>query len=253
MTPSGDPPIQSTSISFDIVETIHELNGASLSELVEQCNRPKSTVHDHVTTLADLGYLNKNGQTFRLSVRFLKLGGFARAQSRFFQIGKVEIRELAEQTGEHANLFTEENGLGIFLYKEKGPESVDLDTYEGMEVHIHTTALGKSILAEMTRSQRDRIVDQHGLEQVTENTITDRARLEDELETINERGYAIDNEERIEGIRCVAAPVTTDNRVVGAVSVSAPQRRMSGRRFEEKIPSEVLSTANIIEVNIQYS
>jgi DNA-binding IclR family transcriptional regulator len=247
------PPIKATSVSFDVLETIHEHNGVTLPELVDQIQKPKSTIHDHVRTLNELGYLLKEGRTFRVSVRFLKLGGLARARSRFFQVGKEEVRKLADETGEHANLLVEEDGIGIFLYKEKGPESVNLDTYEGMEVYLHTTALGKSILAEMDKSRRDDIINEHGLEKITNNTITDREELEDELKTIREQGYAVDNEERIDGIRCIAASVATENGVVGAVSISAPRRRMKGNRFEQEIPDEVLSTANIIEVNIQYS
>ncbi|WP_123538642.1 IclR family transcriptional regulator [Halosimplex salinum] len=247
-----DPPIKSTATSLDIVETVHGLGGATLPEVVEQFEKPRSTVHDHLKTLTDTGYLVKDGRTFRVSVRFLNLGGRARAESQFFQVAEGEIRQLASDTGEHANLMIEENGRGIFLYKVKGSRSVNLDTYEGMEVDLHTTAMGKTILSEVSERRRDEILDEHGLEPVTAKTITDRDELETELDDIRERGYAIDNEERVEGVRCVAAPITTDNTVVGAVSVSAPKSRMNGERFEETIPSEVLSTANIIEVNLQH-
>jgi len=247
-----DPPIKSTALSLDVIETVHALGGATLPEVVEQFERPRSTVHDHLKTLTDAGYLVKDGRTFRVSVRFLNLGGRARAQSQFFQVAEGEIRQLASDTGEHANLLVEENGRGVFLYKVKGSQSVTLDTYEGMEVDLHTTAMGKAILAEVTEERRDEIIDEHGLEPVTQNTITDRAELEETLAEVRRRGYAVDDEERVEGVRCVAASITTDDAVAGAVSVSAPESRMNGERFEETIPSEVLSTANIIEVNLQH-
>jgi len=248
-----NPPIKSTAMSLDVIETVHQLGGATLPEVVEQFEKPRSTVHDHLKTLTESGYLVKDGRTFRVSVRFLNLGGRARAQSQFFQVAEGEVRQLANDTGEHANLLIEENGRGIFLYKVKGSRSVTLDTYEGMEVDLHTTAMGKAILAWVSEDKREAIIEEHGLEPVTPRTITDRDVLEDELTDIKERGYAIDNEERVEGVRCVAAPIVTDDRVVGAVSVSAPKSRMNGERFEETIPSEVLSTANIIEVNLQHA
>ncbi|WP_436906766.1 IclR family transcriptional regulator [Halosimplex marinum] len=248
-----DPPIKSTATSLDIVEAVHAMGGATLSEVVEQFEKPRSTVHDHLKTLTDAGYLVKDGREFRVSVRFLNLGGRARAQSELFQVAEAEVRELAGDTGEHANLMVEENGRGVFLYKVKGSQSVHLDTYEGMEVDLHTTAMGKAILSELPREKRDAIVDEHGLEPVTAETITDREELETELTEIRERGYAVDNEERVDGVRCVAAPITTEDGVVGGVSVSAPKSRMNGQRFEEEIPSEVLSTANIIEVNLQHA
>lgn len=253
MHADGDPPIKSMATSLDIVEAVNRRDGATLSELADQFDKPKSTVHDHLQTLADAGYLVKEGREFQVSVRFLNLGGRARASSQLFQVAEAELRELASDTGEHANLMVEENGRGTFLYKVKGSRSVRLDTYEGMEVDLHTTAMGKAILAEMSRERRDEIIAEHGLEPVTTETITDRDRLESELADIRERGYAIDNEERVEGVRCVAAPIVSRDQVVGAVSVSAPKSRMNGERFQEEIPSEVLSTANIIEVNLQHA
>jgi len=98
---------------------------------------------------------------------------------------------------------------------------------------------------------RDRVIERHGLEAATEQTISDRDELRNELAETRERGYAVDNEERIAGIRCIAAPVTTDGGVAGAVSVSAPRSRMSGDRFNEEVPSAVLGAANVIEINIQ--
>ena len=248
-----DPPIKSTALSFDILETIHERGEATLPEVVDEFDRPKSTVHDHLATLARMGYLVNEGGSYRLSLRFLNFGGGTRSRFHLFQVAEGKVRELARETGEHANLMVEENDKGVFLFKVKGAESVNLDTYEGMEVYLHTTAMGKAILAELPAAERDAIIERHGLPGATDNTITDRARLDEELEEVRERGYAIDNEERLPGIRCVAAPISTDDRVIGALSISAPRRRMSDERFEETIPVEVLRTANIIEVNLQHS
>jgi IclR family acetate operon transcriptional repressor len=247
-----DPPIKSTALSFEILELVHDRDGATLPEIADHFSKPKSTIHDHLTTLTSLGYLGRDGRTFHISVRFLNLGGRARSQLPLFKVAESEVQKLASETGEHANLMVEENGLGIFLYKVKGSQSVTLDTYEGMEVHLHTTAMGKAILAELPAERRREIIETRGLPEVTENTITDLDELDDELETIRERGYAVDNEERVEGVRCVATSITTESRVVGAVSISAPRSRMSGEKFTEEIPSEVRSTANIIEVNIQH-
>lgn len=248
-----NPPIKSTAFSFDIIEYIHACGSVTLPEVTKEFNKPKSTIHDHMATLTELGYLVKEGRSFRVSIKFLNLGGRARARSPFFQVAKGEVRQLAADTGEHANMMVEENGLGIFLYKERGPRSVNLDTYEGMEVYLHTTAMGKTILAEMSEDKREEIIDTYGLPEVTPNTITSYDTLMEEITTIRERGYAIDNEERIEGIRCIAAPITTADGVIGAVSISAPRSRMDGERFREEIPTEILSTANIIEVNYQHT
>lgn len=252
MHADDDPPIRSTAFSFDILEMVAEHGEATLSEVVTEFDKPKSTVHDHLMTLVDMRYLVQDGTRFRPSLRFLSYGGQARSRFELFQVAEEEVRELASETGEHANLLVEENGKGVYLFKSKGSNSVSLDTYEGMEVYLHTTALGKAILAELPREERDAIIDKYGLPAATENTVTNRAELEEELDRIRERGYAIDNEERLQGIRCVAAPISADDTVVGALSISAPRRRMSDEQFEEKIRLNVLRTANIIEVNLQH-
>lgn len=245
--------IKSTAISFGIVEHLKEMEGATLSEVVDHFDMPTSTVHDHLQTLTNLGYVLNDDGTYRIGTRFLELGGYARIHSRIFQVSESELQNLAVETGEHANLMIEENGMGVFLMKQKGNEAIKIDTYEGMRVYLHTTAMGKSILAFMEESRLDEIVSERGLPRVTENSIADRETLDAELEEIRERGYATDDEERLNGIRCVAAPVTTDSgTVAGAVSISAPKNRMQGTLFRETFPNKILGTANIIEVNMRH-
>jgi DNA-binding IclR family transcriptional regulator len=161
---------------------------------------------------------------------------------------------MSEETGEHANLMIEEHGLGVFLYKARGSDAVQLDTHAGMRVPLQTTALGKTIMAFRPRSEVEAFIDRHGLPQVTKDTITDRPELFDNLEEIRERGYAYDDEERVRGMRCVAAPITDETgRAIAAVSVSSPKSRMQETRFTETIPEVVLRSANVIEVNLTYA
>ena len=194
-----------------------------------------------------------NGTDYQIGPRFLELGGYARSRMKLHQVGTSELRKLASKTGEHANLMVEDYGYGIFLDKSKGQDAVKLDTYVGMRVHIQSTALGKAILAHTPRERVEQILDQHGLPQITENTITDRQELLDELEAVRERGVAIDDEERISGIWCISAPIKSDDRVLGAVSVSGPTSRMKNDRLNDEVANMVRSTANVIEVNSTYS
>lgn len=174
---------------------------------------------------------------------------------RAFQIARPEIERLASETGEHANLMIEENGKGVFLYVDKGGEAVTLDTvhHTGMRVHLHTTALGKAILAYLPDERVEEIIGQHGLPVATERTIGTREELSAELDQIRERGYAIDNAERVQGMRCIGCPILGVEEAYGAIGVSAPTRRLEGPAFEEEIPALLQQIANIIEVNLSYS
>jgi DNA-binding IclR family transcriptional regulator len=123
-----------------------------------------------------------------------------------------------------------------------------------MQVHLHCTALGKAILAYLPEERVREIIDTHGLPERTDATITDEEELFDELEGIRDRGYARDMEERVAGLLCVAAPIRNlDGDPLGAISVSGPTSRMKGERFDEEVPEELTSTANVIELNLNYS
>lgn len=246
-------PVKATQIGFDVVEALRDLDGAGVTEIAAHLDIPTSTAYDHLRTLEQLELIVNEGGSYRVGTRFLEFGGYARQRMKIFGVAKPELRNLAQQTGEHANLMIEEHGRGVFLYKAEGGDALRLDTYNGYRVHLQTTALGKAILAHMPEEQVDEILDRHGLPAVTERTVTEVDELKSELETIRERGYATDLEERVQGVCCVAAPIVRDDSVLGAVSVSGPKSRMKGPRFNEEIPEQVIKTTNIIEVNSIYS
>jgi len=148
----------------------------------------------------------------------------------------------------------EEHGEGVYITRAEGSEAVSVDTYAGKRVNLHCTALGKTILAMLPEGRVDEIIDTHGLPARTENTITDRAELKAELADIRERGHAYDREERLPGLRCVAAPVTSeDGDPVAALSVSGPTSRIKGDLFHEEIPEMLQSAVNVVEINLVYS
>jgi len=247
-------PVQSAKITLEIAQEVCELGGAGVSELSERLDKPTSTVYDHLRTLEQQGYLVKEGDEYMISTRFLELGDKARLQQKVYRTARPEVDDLADQTGQHANLMIEEHGYGVFLYRSRGADAVSLDTHAGKHVHLQTTALGKAILANRPREEVDSILDRHGLPQITEQTITDQSNLYEELEEVRSRGYAYDDEERIKGIRCVSAPILNRNgRSIAAISVSGPKRRISQDRFTKDLPEMVQGAANVIEVNITHS
>ena len=240
--------------SFAILESLKELNGARVTDVANHLEIPKSTAHDHLQTLYRAECVVKEGDDYRVGARFLELGGHARANMRLYRVAKEEVDKLADETGEQANLMIEEHGRGIFLHQAHGRDAVTADTYPGKRIYLQTTALGKCILAHLPDERVSSIIDRHGLPEITKNSITTPEELTDELEAVRERGYAIDDEERIEGMKCIAAPIIDrSDDVLGAVSVSGPTSRMQGQRFEEEIPSTVRRAANIIEVTVTYS
>ena len=106
----------------------------------------------------------------------------------------------------------------------------------------------------MNQERFDWILDRHGLPAETPNTVTSRSALEAELDEIRNRGVAFDGEERAEGVRCVAAPITdNEDTLHGSVSVSGPSTRIKGERFRSEIPEAVQNAATVIGINMRYS
>lgn len=249
-----DATVDSTRTTFRILETLKRIDGGGPSEVARELEMASSTVHDHLRTLEALDFVVREDEAYQLGPRFLDYGGYARNRMKIFEEAEPEIQQLAIETGQHANLLIENDGMGIFLYKAKGSNAVQLDTFEGMRVHLHTTAMGKAILSQLPTERVEAIVDDHGLPAATERTVTDREELFEELRAIDDRGYATDDEERVSGMRCVGVPLQNDrDGVLGAISVSGPTNTLRGDRFHDEIPELLRRTANVIELNMTYA
>lgn len=246
-------PVRTTEKTLALIEELMDRGPCGVTELADGMEIGKSAVHNHLTTLRKHGYVLKSGDEYQFGLKFLEIGGFTRKSMEFYQIAEPEVKSLADETGELANLLVEEQGLGVYLMRSKGKEAVDLDTYAGLRTHLHTTALGKAILAHLPESRVEEIVDQHGLKQKTPRSIVSREELFTVLEDIRDRGYAIDDGERLKGLSCVAAPVMdSSDEVLGAISVSAPASRVSDDDLHGELSERVLSSANVVELNINY-
>jgi DNA-binding IclR family transcriptional regulator len=142
----------------------------------------------------------------------------------------------------------------VFLYRKTGEHAVATNSGTGKRMYLHSTAAGKSILAHLTRENVEAIIDEWGLPAITENTISNREALFDELEAIRDRGYAFNHEENIEGLHAVGAPLVLDEQgVIGALSISGPTHRMKGDWFDRELPDRLLGIVNELELNIAYN
>lgn len=255
MKKTANYPVRTSMKTLDIIELLTEMEEAGVTELAEALDMSKSIVHNHLSTLAERGYVLRSDGQYQLSFKFLEIGGIKRHRSRLYHVSRPEVEKLAKETKEVANLATMEQGLCIYLHVSKGENAVKLEViYEGQYEHMHSTAMGKAILAHLPPSEMEDIVELRGLPRITEHTITDPETLYDQFDDIVERGYAIDDGETIPGLRCIAAPIMAeDSTVIGAISISGPASRLQGERFAETIPTQIQNTKNVIEINMQYS
>lgn len=239
--------------TFEIIDNLIELEGAGVTELAEEMNKPTSTTHDYLNALAEGGYVLKEGQTYRVSTRFLYLGLQARSQRKVYNTARNQIQNLADVTGEYASLVIEEQGYGVLLYTVGGDKAVDIDTPGGVRTTLHSSAPGKSILAHLPDDRVEEILQKHGLEARTPKTITDKSVLNQNLTQIRDQGYALDEEEHFEGMQGVGIPVIgATGNVRGAISVYGPIGRTGNQETRQIILEAISEAVNVIEVNLKY-
>jgi len=236
-----------------IIETVAELQGAGVTRIADRVDLSKSAVYKHLSTLEQEEYLVKEGDDYHLGLRFVELGERARHRERIYEIAKPQIEQLAEETGELALVMVEEYGEGVLLDSATGDDAIHLDARDGKVLPLHSNALGKALLAHLPEERVAEILDRRGLPRSTSRTITDRDELFAELEAVRERGWAYTREERLSGVRCVAAPIIgASGDACAAIGVAGPTSRLEGERFSEEVPKQVLRAKNIVELNATY-
>lgn len=241
-----------------LVERLVELETASVTTLAEEVDMPVSSAYDYVKTLEELGYLTKiTDGRYRVSTRFLSMGNEVRHRYDVYTIAEPEIAELAEVTGEYVALMIAEDGLGVILSMKRGEKASHVKinrTYAGTRTRLNTTATGKAILSRFPEERARHIVEKYGLSKKTENTITDSEALFEELERIREIGYAVDDEERFEGMRGVGVPlVSKPDNVVAAIGLYGPANRLTDDVLHDEFSEQVLQVANVVQVSLTYS
>jgi len=244
--------IGSVETVFDIVEVIQREEGATASDVADEVDKSLSTVYDYLSTLHKRDYVRHEDGTYYVGLEFLNHGMHARNRYETAEIAEPILDTLAEETGEVVWYYVEENGRSAVIVRRTGEEAVQTVGRMGWRSPLHQTAAGKTILAHLPGERVDEIIDEHGLEPLTENTLSDREDLAEELAEIRDRGYSLNDGETVDGLRAVAAPVITDDEVRGAVSVSGPSHRIEKERFREELPQQVLGAANQIELTLNY-
>lgn len=236
----GEYPVGATATSFAVVAALAERGSAGVTELAQELDRSKGSVHNHLRTLEAVGYVVRDGDDYRLGLRTLELGTGVRAANDLYAVGRPEVERLADSSGETASLVVPETGDAVYVFR--AGEDADGALRDGSRVPLHDCAPGTAILANWPRDRRETY-----LADVDEDA--DGTSIDGDLQTIRDQGLAFNRGEYGDDRRGVAAPVVDDDGVaVGAVVVSGPTDRMSGKRLEEDMPGLVLSSANAVTV-----
>lgn len=249
----GSRTVKSSATAFAIIEILDQLDQAGVSEVADEIDLAKSTVHKHLATLEECEYVVKEDGTYRLSLKPLKYGRHALEKIDVAQESQPVIDHLAEETGEAVWTAVEEHGRAVYVNKALGDRAVPSRGGIGGRIALHSSAIGKALLAHLPEERVDEIIDRHGLTKLTERTITDPNVLKEELEAVRDRGVSFNDGESLEGLRAIGSPILHHGEVKGAIAVAATANRMKGEYFEEELPDMVTGTANEIELKLTYS
>jgi DNA-binding IclR family transcriptional regulator len=245
--------LRTPALTFDVVDCLLELGGGRVEEVSDRMDIAPSTAHRHLRTLIETGYAVKDGDEYDVSLKFLTIGGYARSQVDYFDLVKATVDKLAEETAERAQFEVPEEGERVFIFTSTGKNAVRAEAKIGRRGPLHCSAAGKAILSHFDEDAIHALIDEQGLPAITEDTITDRDTLLEEIEVIREENIAFNRQESTDGLHAVASPVLTpQNRIYGALSVSGPSHRLDGEVFESKYPDIVRGLAHELVLNMRY-
>lgn len=242
--------VKTVDTALRIVDVLDESGEATLTTLANELDMPRSTLHPYLQTLLEREYLQKDQDTYRLSLRFLDHGVKRQHAELVYEYSGPFLEQVAQETKEIAWLVVEEHGKAVCLRKAEGEHAIQPYKRVGKRLTMHNIASGKAILAMLPEDRVREIIDKYGLPEETGDTVTDPEDLLAELAEIRETGIAYNDGESMEGFRAVASPICPKGQLCGSIVVSGPKDRIRDERFREELPDIVLGTTNALELEM---
>ncbi|WP_121823555.1 IclR family transcriptional regulator [Halostella salina] len=251
MGPQANRPIKALLKMEEILNDVHEHDDATVTAVADRLDRPKSVVHDYLSTLEQLEYIVNDGGNYSLSLRWLDRGCKVRNRVSIYDLIRPELRRLAQElSNEMVSFAVEEEGTVVALEVIQSREDIEYETNPGMRFPIHCSGSGKAILAHQPEERVDAIIERHGLQKFTEKTITSRAELLNELEQIRNRGVSYEYGEYHPGMATISAPILSpDDTPLGGISITGPEQHMTDSDVKSSLSNKLLSKVNIMELN----
>lgn len=207
----------------------------SVSEVAQGLGAERTTAYRMLITLADAGYVERDsaGRQYRLGFKVLSLARHLLNAGEAADEIRACLREISEQTRETVHYSVLDRTEAVLVYREKGSQLVTVDFQVGERSPLHCTSIGKVMLAYEDARLVDGVIAR-GLPKVALNTITDGNALRSELRKVRAQGYAYDDLEFADDMRCVAVPVFgSGGRLLGGVSLSGPSARYTPAKLDE--------------------
>jgi IclR family acetate operon transcriptional repressor len=235
--PAGS--VQAIDRGLGVLAIIAASDGLTLTDLAQRAGLAPSTAHRILASLEAHRFVFHDDERglWLIGVGAFEVGTAFLRNRRLAGIGRIVMHELMERTGETVNLGIEDGGEVVFISQVESHGALRAFFRAGSRAAIHASGVGKALLAEMSEARVREILYKRGLAKFTDSTLVAPADLFQELAVINRRGWAVDDEERNLGMRCVAAAIFNEyGEAIAGVSVSGPTVRITPERALELGP-----------------
>lgn len=204
----------------------------AFADLAKDLPFSRTTIHRILYSFEKLGYVEKAEGTshYRLAAKFFELTGVAVHFRQLQSVAKEVMQNLMTRHGETVNLGVLDLGQVAYLEVLQSPSALRIAGFAGQRTPLHSTALGKVLLAFLPEPEINAILSEQSLIKKTSRTITRKGHLLEHLASVREQGVAFDLEENLSGVTCIAAPIFDQaHRAIAAFSISGPTARMNAK------------------------
>lgn len=238
---------------FALLEVIAQKNQYfSLQSLVDELGLPKPTLHRMLQQLEGAGMIQRDGDGRQYSTgqRLRRMAENLLLNDTVHGARHAVLRQLVEEVGESCNITTCSGDEVLYLDRVETVAPLRFYLHPGSRVPVHCSASGKLFLAQMTPSQRRRLLAQASLSRYTNKTLTTVEQMEAEIERVRRDGYAFDDEEFLPGLFCVAVlvPAADGSKSNMAVAIQAPIMRMTAEKSLQCLPALQRAAAALADI-----
>jgi len=227
--------VQSLCRALSILNVIADADrGMTMTDIAQRASLPLSTTHRLLTTLQHERYVRFDNEQslWMMGVQAFIIGNaFVRSRD-IIATSRPHMMALMEKSGETVNLAVIDQGECIYLAQVECRQMMRVQAKPGSRVPIHSSAVGKALLAAMPVEKAKKFIQMREFERATDNTVIDQKALCKEIEEVRDIGFAYDDEEHCIGLRCVASAIYDEfGEPIAAVSLSGPMARVGDERF----------------------
>ncbi|EST51975.1 IclR family transcriptional regulator [Brevibacillus panacihumi W25] len=248
--------VQSLERALTLLNVLSEYpEGIQITRLSEQVGLSKSTTHRLLATLVHMNYVVKDEETekYKLGFQLIYLSRNILNSIDVIQIARPFLEKLCHDVNETIHLCIDDNGEVMYIDKIESNQTIRMFSRIGSRAPMYCTGVGKVLLSGMSEETYRKVVSGIDFVARTAKTITSADALAEEVALVKNQGYALDNIENEEGIRCIAAPIFDfQGKIIASFSISGPSNRITMERVQDELVRRIRETSQEISRQLGY-